>query len=93
PLAWARRFGSYSKDIVAHARDAFGTRLAVIEQTLADGREYLVAGRLTVADLSVGFALTLSPLLGLRDLLPLSVASYRDRLRARPAYRRAYSLD
>jgi glutathione S-transferase len=90
-LAWARRFGPYSPEILDYARTAYVTRLGVLERALDDGREFLVAGRLTLADLSVGFPLTLATHIpGIGDLLTDAVAAYRDRLMARPAWKRAY---
>jgi glutathione S-transferase len=91
PLGWARRLGGYSEKIVEDARTAFSLRLAVVARALADGREFLAAGRLTLADISVGYALGLSELSGLHDLLPPEVAAYEGRLKARPAYQRAYA--
>jgi glutathione S-transferase len=92
-LAWARRFGPYSKEIADHAREAWVTRLDFIEQALDDGREFITAGRLTVADISIGFTLSLASHIGrMGDLVPPTVSAYRDRLQARPAYRRAYAL-
>lgn len=91
PLAWARRFGARSPDIMAEAEEAFRLRLGVIEQALSDGREFLVADRITVADISVGFTLGLSSMVKLHHLVPATVAAYEDRLRARPAYQRAYA--
>jgi glutathione S-transferase len=60
----------------------------MLEQRL-EGRDFLVAGRLTLADISVSYPLHLVGLLGVDNLLgPRSVA-YRERLRARPAHQRA----
>jgi glutathione S-transferase len=93
-LAWARRFAPYSKEIADHATEAWVRRLGTVERTLEDGREFITAGRLTVADISIGFTLSLASLIGgMAEFLPPTVAAYRDRLRARPAYRRAYGLD
>lgn len=94
PLGWMARFGRGEKrlePVVAEARETFALRLKAIDRLLSDGREYLAAGRLTLADLSVGYGLGLSELMGLHDLLPPSVLAYQDRLKARPAYQRAYS--
>lgn len=91
PLGWARRLGAYSEQVIADARTAFGIRLRLIEHTLADGRAFLAADRLTLADISVGYTLGLSRLSGLDDLIPPTVLAYEDRLKARPAYRRAYA--
>jgi glutathione S-transferase len=92
PLAWARRFGPRLDAALAEGRAAFALRLAVVERALADGREFLAAGRLTLADISVGYTLGLSELSGLHDLLPPTVVAYEARLKARPAYQRAAAL-
>ena len=93
PLGWVARFGrgeSRLEPVVAEARETFALRLKAIDRALEDGREFLAAGRLTLADISVGYALGLSEVMGLADLLPPSVAAYHARLRSRPAYQRAY---
>jgi glutathione S-transferase len=92
PLAWARRFGPKLDTALADGREAFALRLAVIQRALADGREFLAAGRLTLADISVGYTLGLSERAGLHDLLPESVLAYEARLKARPAYQRASAV-
>jgi glutathione S-transferase len=77
--------------IIAGARDHVAGRLKTLEERL-EGRDFLAAGRLTLADISVSYPLYLVGLLELDDLLgPRSVA-YRERLRARPAYQRAIAL-
>lgn len=91
PLGWIRRFAAMP-GAVEGAREMFSVRLALTEKMLADGREFLVAGRLTLADLSVGYALGLSDLFGVHDLVTPVVAAYEDRLKARPAYQRAYAV-
>lgn len=93
PLAWARRFGATAPGILDHSRQAFTIRLTAIEQRLADGRAFLVADRFTLADLSLGFVVGLAGVVGLGDLVTPHVVAYHDRLRARPAYRRAYGLE
>jgi glutathione S-transferase len=93
PQAWARRFGPRDPWILEHSRQQFADRLGVIDARLADGRMFLAADRFTIADLSIGFVITLSSVLGLGDLLTPRVQRYRDGLRARPAYRRAYGLE
>jgi glutathione S-transferase len=77
--------------IIAGARDHVAERLKMLEQRL-EGRDFLVAGRLTLADISVSYPLHLVGMLGVDNLLgPRSVA-YRERLRARPAHRRAIAV-
>ena len=92
PLGWARRLGAMSEKVVAEAREVFALRLQVIERALDDGRAFLAAGRLTIADISVGYTLGLSAVSGLNDLIPPAVAAYETRLKARPAYQRAYAV-
>ena len=91
PLTWVRRFGPDLDKAAADGRETFALRLSVISRALADGRPYLAAGRLTLADISVGYTLGLARLFGLGDLIPAEVAAYEDRLKARPAYQRAYA--
>ena len=77
--------------IIAGACDHIAERLEMLEQRL-EGRDFLVAGRLTLADISVSYPLHLVSMLGLEDLLgPRSVA-YHERLRARPAHQRAIAV-
>ena len=51
--------------------------------------EYLVAGRLTVADVLVGTALAFTARRGLADALPANLKDYVARLAERPALQRA----
>jgi len=77
--------------IIAGARDHVAERLKMLEQRL-EGRDFLVAGRLTLADISVSYPLHLAGMLGVDNLLgPRSIA-YRERLRARPAHQRAIAV-
>lgn len=67
----------------------FVARMAWVEQHLVDGREWLVAGRFTAADIAVGYACVLAQNLGLlADLGPLTRAWF-DRCTGREGYRRA----
>jgi glutathione S-transferase len=90
---WARRFGPISSEVLADGRESFARRIAVIEQVLANGREFLTAGRFTLADLSVGWAVTRAEAWGVGDLVPPATLAYGDRMRARPAFRRAHGLE
>jgi glutathione S-transferase len=61
-----------------------------VESSLADGRDWLVAGRFTVADICFAYALHLAESLPpLKDTLPEASRAYLDRCRARPAFLRA----
>lgn len=70
-----------------YARWTLG-RFAAFGQLMA-GAEYAAAGRFTVADVSVGYALMLLKFIGRFDEAPESLKSYYDRLRERPAFKRA----
>ena len=86
-----RKGGPEVDAIIAGARDHVAERLKMLEQRLA-GRDFLVAGRLTLADISVSYPLHLVGMLGVDNLLgPRSVA-YHERLRARPAHQRAIAV-
>ena len=77
--------------LIAGARDHVAERLKMLEQRL-EGRDFLVAGRLTLADISVSYPLHLVGMLGIDDLLGPRAVAYRERLRARPAYQRAIAV-
>jgi glutathione S-transferase len=66
----------------------FLARLRTLEPVLVE-RDYLCAGRFTAADISVGYALLLAQHLGLDRSFTPAVASYWQRLRDRPAFKRA----
>jgi glutathione S-transferase len=66
----------------------FFSRLRSVEAALAD-REYLCAGRFTIADIAVGFALYLAETLDLRSGFKPRTEAYYQRLSARPAFREA----
>ena len=63
----------------------FLSRLRHLTRALAD-REWLCAGRFTVADLCVGYALLFARTLGLHHKFSPEVSAYWDRLAARPAF-------
>ena len=66
----------------------FLARLRAVDAALANA-DYLAANRFTAADISVGYALMLTKYTGLTSYLPPAVASYWQRLQARPAFERA----
>ena len=73
--------------VTDYARWTLG-RLAGLE-TLMAGEDYVAAGRFTVADISVGYALMLLKVVNLFDQAPASLQSYYSRLKGRPAFQRA----
>lgn len=69
----------------------FFARLRSVELATAD-REYLCAGRFTIADICVGYALHLAATLGLGEGFKPNTEAYYKRLIARPAFQRAIAL-
>jgi len=67
-------------------------RLRILEPLLA-AQDTLCAGRFTMADISVGYALLLADLLGLAPAFPPAVARYWARLQQRDGYRRACAAE
>lgn len=71
----------------------FLSRLRSVETAMAT-REYLCAGRFTIADICVGFALYMADaVLGLRAAFKPATESYYQRLIQRPAFQRATAHD
>lgn len=67
----------------------FLARLRLAEATLADGRDHLIGGSFTMADISVGYAIMLALDLGLEGELPPNVLGWYRRLTQRPGYQAA----
>lgn len=66
----------------------FFARLRSVEQATGE-REFLCAGRFTIADICVGFALYLAETLGLKGGFKPNTLAYYERLSARPAFQKA----
>lgn len=74
----------------------FLSRLRHVDRALADGADWLCAGRFTAADISVGYALLLARQLTLHEKWSPQVAAYWERLKGRPAFqaaKRAQKMD
>lgn len=69
----------------------FFGRLRYVESALAE-RQFLVSGRFTCADITVGYALMLAETLGLAAEFGPNVSAYWVRLKARPGYQRALDV-
>lgn len=67
----------------------FAGRAKSIEASLADGREWLVAGRFTGADIAVGYAAFLAENLKADDVLGDATKAWLARCKSRPAFARA----
>jgi glutathione S-transferase len=74
-----------------YAKWFFG-RLRAVEAAVT-GNETLCAGRFTVADISVGYALLLAERIGLAKDFGTAVAAYWRRLQARAGFRRAVNAE
>lgn len=68
----------------------FAGRLRAVETATGD-RRFLCAGRFTIADICVGYALHLATAIGLGDCLGPNAMRYLDQLRALPSFQRASS--
>ncbi len=66
----------------------FLSRLRHVERTL-ETQAFLCAGRFTMADISVGYALMFAEILGLSERFGSNTRDYWNRLSARPAYGKA----
>ena len=77
-----------SPQVANDYRRWFLGRLRTLEPVL-EGRSAICAGRFTMADISVGYALLLAEYLGLADEFPAAVARYLASLKERPAFKRA----
>lgn len=64
----------------------FFSRLKHLTRALADGREWLCAGRFTMADICTAYALLLAKDLGLDYKFSPEIAAYWQRASARPAF-------
>jgi glutathione S-transferase len=67
----------------------FLSRLRHVDRALADGRDWLCAGRFTGADISVGYALLLARQLKLDGKFSPAIQAYWERLSARPGFKAA----
>ena len=81
-----------SPQVVDDARALFRRRLEPVEAAVA-ATGYAAAGRFTVADISLGYALAFAARLGETALLSPAIRDYAGRLLGRPAYRAATSGD
>jgi glutathione S-transferase len=69
-------------------RKWFLARMRSVEEALAD-REYLCAGRFTIADICVAYAIVLAKELGIEEVFTPNVRKYWERIQSRPAFQKA----
>lgn len=72
-------------------RKWFLARMRSVEEALAT-REYLCAGRFTVADICVGYAVVLAASLDIQEVFTPHIRRWFDLISARPAYQQAFVL-
>ena len=72
-------------------RHSLSMRAKLLEQRL-EGRDFLVAGRMTLADISVGYPLNTMGKPHFASLLGPRATAYRERLLARTAFQRAAAV-
>jgi glutathione S-transferase len=93
PQTLVLRYRVFEKDRAEAAADDyerwFFARLKGLDRALADGRDWLCAGRFTAADISVGYALLLAKSIRIDGGFTPAVADYWRRLQAREAFQRA----
>jgi glutathione S-transferase len=77
--------------VLSDARHSLSMRARLLEQRL-EGRDFLVAGRMTLADISVGYPLYGMGRAHFTSLLGPLATAYRERLLARPAFQRAAAV-
>jgi glutathione S-transferase len=77
--------------VLSDARHSLSMRVKLLEQRL-EGRDFLVAGRMTLADISVGYPLNGMGKPDFASLLGPRATAYRERLIARPAFQRAAAV-
>lgn len=66
----------------------FHARLRRLNRYLEDGREYLVADRFTIADITITYALHFGEQLKIDERYKPYVRDYLNRMRARPAFQK-----
>ena len=95
PLAIMLRYTAVEKperrlaQAVDDYRTFFRGRARSIESALADGRDWLVAGRFTIADIAIAYAAFLANSVGAGNELGVATKAWLARCTARPAFTRA----
>lgn len=95
PLAIMLRYSVFPKpedrkpEIAEDYKLFFLGRARSIEAALANGREWLVGGRFTIADICIGYAVMLAGTLGLHEELGTATRAWWARLEDSPGFKRA----
>ena len=80
-----------NEQVATDYRVWFLARLRSVESALAD-RDYLCAGRFTIADICVGFALQFAQFLKIDEAFQPNTLAWWQRISARPAFLKAVEL-
>jgi glutathione S-transferase len=91
PLIESAIYAQSDPERSAKARRRFDLAAAAVSDALGD-REYLVGDRFSVADVMMGTALGFTDRMGIPEALAPNLRAYVDRLKERPAFRRAAEL-
>lgn len=86
-LRYSRFQPGRADDAAADYAEWFGSRLRNAEDLM--GEDYACAGRFTMADISVGYAVMLALSIGLEEQVTPGMRAYFERLSQRPAFTRA----
>ncbi len=81
--------GEQTNATIADQLGQLERRLKFLDDTLADGRQWITGDRFTIADISIGYAFLLAEFTRCEVPLPDYVAAYWRRLQARPGYKRS----
>ncbi|MEH6404784.1 MAG: glutathione S-transferase family protein [Sneathiella sp.] len=82
--------GSYNRNLAEQGRQDFAVRADVVSKALK-GRDYLLGGNFSGADILIGHSCFMATLIGVISDYPV-LQAYLDRLKLRPAYQRAYNF-
>ena len=94
PQTLVLRYGQFEPvarrqpQVVTDYSQWFLSRLRGVE-TIVSAEPFICAGRFTVADISVGYAIMLAEIIGLGDALPPATRAYWQKISARPGFARA----
>ena len=77
--------------VASDYRKWFAHRFRSVERALED-REYLCAGRFTIADVCILYCLVLASSLDIDEVFTPNVQRWWDLITARPAYRKAFDI-
>lgn len=83
--------GRRNPQVAEDYRKWFLARWTSVERGL-EGRDYLCAGRFTLADICVGYALGFAETLGVKEAMTPNVAKWWERIANRPAYVKAAAI-